>query len=93
MVYYAPIVVFLVFARFNGEFVPKEVDGGGGGYFCEWKEDSWVPAYYALAVLTMIWSLAVMVEMQVYVISGAIAQWYFSKDDSLPKKCIRSSLR
>lgn len=93
VVYYAPIVVFLVFARFNGEFVPKEVDGGGGGYFCEWKEDSWVPAYYALAVLTMIWSLAVMVEMQVYVISGAIAQWYFSKDDSLPKKCIRSSLR
>ncbi|CAD5330326.1 unnamed protein product [Arabidopsis thaliana] len=90
VVYYAPIVVFLVFARFNGKFVPRELDGQ---YFCEWKEDSWVPAYYALAILTMIWSLAVMVEMQVYVISGAIAQWYFSKEDSIPKKCIRSSLR
>ncbi|EOA16360.1 hypothetical protein CARUB_v10004506mg [Capsella rubella] len=90
VVYYAPIVVFLVFARFNGKFVPRELDND---YFCEWKEDSWVPAYYALAILTMLWSLAVMVEMQVYVISGAIAQWYFSKEDSTPKKCIRSSLR
>ncbi|CAN6824766.1 unnamed protein product [Brassica oleracea var. botrytis] len=90
VVYYAPTVVFLVFARFNGEFVPREVDGE---YVCEWKEDSWVPAYYALAIITMIWSLAVTVEMQVYVISGAIAQWYFSKEDSMPKKCIRSSLR
>ncbi|CAH2075835.1 unnamed protein product [Thlaspi arvense] len=90
VVYYAPIVVFLVFARFNGKFVPRELDGE---YFCEWKEDSWVPAYYALAIITMLWSLAVMVEMQVYVISGAIAQWYFSNEDSLPKKCIRSSLR
>ncbi|EFH44712.1 hypothetical protein ARALYDRAFT_493648, partial [Arabidopsis lyrata subsp. lyrata] len=41
VVYYAPIVVFLVFARFNGKFVPRELDGH---YFCEWKEDSWVPA-------------------------------------------------
>ncbi|XP_010446373.1 PREDICTED: choline transporter-like protein 1 [Camelina sativa] len=90
VLYYAPIVVFLVFARFNGKFVPRELDGD---YFCEWKEDSWVPAYYALAILTMLWSLAVMVEMQVYVISGAIAQWYFSKEESIPKKCIRSSLR
>ncbi|CAH8338584.1 unnamed protein product [Eruca vesicaria subsp. sativa] len=90
VVFCAPVVVFLVFARFNGEFVPREVDGE---YVCEWKEDSWVPAYYALAILTMIWSLAVMVEMQVYVISGAIAQWYFSKEESMPKKCIRSSLR
>ncbi|CAB80528.1 putative protein [Arabidopsis thaliana] len=84
------VVLPLLTLGFNGKFVPRELDGQ---YFCEWKEDSWVPAYYALAILTMIWSLAVMVEMQVYVISGAIAQWYFSKEDSIPKKCIRSSLR
>ncbi|CAA7020682.1 unnamed protein product [Microthlaspi erraticum] len=90
VVYYAPIVVFLVFARFNGKFVPRESDGE---YSCEWKQDSWVPAYFALAIVTMLWSLAVMVEMQVYVISGAISQWYFSKEDSMPKKCIRTSLR
>uniref|UniRef100_A0A1J3EV44 Choline transporter-like protein n=1 Tax=Noccaea caerulescens TaxID=107243 RepID=A0A1J3EV44_NOCCA len=90
VVYYAPIVVFLVFARFNGKFVPRELDGK---YACEWKEDSWVPAYFALAIITMLWSLAVMVEMQVYVISGAISQWYFSKEDSMPKSCIRTCLR
>lgn len=89
-VYYVPIVVFLVFANFNGEIVPKEKQGE---YSCVWKRDSWVPAYYTLAILTMLWSATAMVEAQVYVISGTIAQWYFSKDDSRPKHGIRSTLR
>ncbi|KAF8405063.1 hypothetical protein HHK36_009960 [Tetracentron sinense] len=41
----------------------------------------------------MLWSAAVMVEAQVYVISGTIGQWYFSKDDSTPKRSKRISLR
>ncbi|EOX97798.1 Plasma-membrane choline transporter family protein [Theobroma cacao] len=90
VIYYAPIVVFLVFARFNGKIVAKE---SNGEYTCVWKQDSWVPAYYTLAILTMLWSLTAMVEAQVYVISGTIAQWYFSKDDSKPKRSTRSSLR
>lgn len=90
IVYYAPIVVFLVFARLNGEIVPREKHGT---VFCEWKQDSWVPAYFALAILTMLWSAAAMVEAQVYVISGTIAQWYFSKDNSKIERSIRSSLR
>ncbi|XP_022748169.1 CTL-like protein DDB_G0288717 [Durio zibethinus] len=90
VVYYAPIVVFLVFARFNGKIVAKE---SNGEYTCVWKQDSWVPAYYTLAILTMLWSLTTMVEAQVYVISGTIAQWYFSKDEKKPKRSIRSSLR
>ncbi|GMH02973.1 hypothetical protein Nepgr_004812 [Nepenthes gracilis] len=90
VVYYVPIVVFLVFARFNGNIVPRESDGE---YYCVWKQDSWVPAYYALAIITMLWSAAVTVETKAYVISGTIAQWYFSKDDSTPKRKIRSSLR
>ncbi|KAM7257454.1 hypothetical protein ACFE04_013195 [Oxalis oulophora] len=92
VVYYAPIVVFLVFARFNGKVVP-EYDSGNGEYSCVWKQDGWVPAYYALAILTMLWSLTNMVEAQAYVISGTVAQWYFSKEDTRPKKSIRSSLR
>lgn len=53
-----------------------------------------MPAYYTLAILTMLWSATAMVELQVYVISGTIAQWYFAKDhDSTPKRSIRSSLR
>lgn len=90
VVYYAPIVVFLVFARFNGKIVAKE---SHGEYTCVWKQDSWVPAYYTLAILTMLWSLTTMVEAQVYVISGTIAQWYFSKDEKKPKRSVRSSLR
>ncbi|KAK6946413.1 Choline transporter-like [Dillenia turbinata] len=90
VVYFAPIIVFLVFARFNGEIVVQE---SSGEYSCGWKQDSWVPAYFALAILTMLWSVTVMIEIQVYVISGTVAQWYFSKDDSRPKKSIRSSLR
>ncbi|KAF5727824.1 hypothetical protein HS088_TW22G01521 [Tripterygium wilfordii] len=88
--YYAPIVVFLVFATLNGKIVPKE---SNADYTCVWKQDSWVPAYFALSILTMLWSLTVMVEAQVYVISGTISQWYFSKEDSTPKRSIRSSLR
>lgn len=91
VVYYAPIVVFLVFARLNGKIMPRE---SSGEYYCVWKQDSWVPAYYTLAILTMLWSATAMVELQVYVISGTIAQWYFAKDhDSTPKRSIRSSLR
>ncbi|XP_057769266.1 uncharacterized protein LOC130989320 [Salvia miltiorrhiza] len=90
VVYYVPIVLFLVFSSSNGEIVPRE---DHGEYVCVWKQDSWVPAYYTLAILTMLWSSSVMVEAQVYVISGTIAQWYFSKDDSPPKHGIRSSLR
>ncbi|KAM5550042.1 CTL-like protein [Rosa sericea] len=91
VVYYAPIVVFLVFARLNGKIAAEESDDEV--YSCVWKQDSWVPAYYALAILTMLWSLTVMVESQVYVISGTVAQWYFTKEDSTPKRIIRSSLR
>lgn len=90
LAYYVPIVVFLVFARYNGKIVPRE---SKGDYHCAWKQDSWVAAYYALAILTMLWSATVMVETKAYVVSGTIAQWYFSKDDSTPKRKIRSSLR
>lgn len=90
VVYYVPIVVFLVLSRLNGKIVPRE---SKGDFTCVWKQDNWVPAYYALAILTMLWSAAAMVEAQVFVISGTIAQWYFSKEDSTPKPTIRSSLR
>ncbi|XP_010246842.1 PREDICTED: CTL-like protein DDB_G0288717 [Nelumbo nucifera] len=93
LAYFVPIVVFLVFALHNGKIEPHVSKGSTEGYSCVWKQDSWVPAYYTLAIVTMLWSAAVMVEAQVYVISGTIAQWYFSKDDSTRKRSIRSSLR
>lgn len=91
LVYFVPIVVFLVLVTFNGRIVPRE--GDNGLYSCKWKQDSWVPAYFALAIITMLWSFATIVEAKVYVTSGTIAQWYFSIEGSKPRYSIRNSLR
>ncbi|OIV99553.1 hypothetical protein TanjilG_17363 [Lupinus angustifolius] len=91
VVYYVPIVLFMVFARFNGKVVPKHLHGDE--YDCVWKEDSWVPAYFALAILTMLWSATAMKEAQVYVISGTVAHWYFTKEDETRRRGIITSLR
>ncbi|XAR72709.1 hypothetical protein NMG60_11019441 [Bertholletia excelsa] len=90
LAYYVPIVLFLVFASQNGKILSQEKSGR---YYCAWKQDSWVPAYYALAMLTMLWSATAMLEAKAFVISGTIAQWYFSKDQSTPRQSIRNSLR
>ncbi|XP_031476601.1 uncharacterized protein LOC116248126 [Nymphaea colorata] len=92
LIYFVPIVVFLIFARFNGKIEPQ-LSESSGDYSCVWKQDRWVPAYYALAILTMLWSIAVMIEAQVYIISGTVAQWYFAKDDSMMRRRIRNSFR
>lgn len=89
--YFVPVVVFLVFARWNGRVVPRE--RGIGEYDCVWRQAGWVPAYFALAIVTMIWTAAAMVEAQVYVISGTVAQWYFAGEGTKPRRSIRSSLR
>lgn len=90
VLYFVPIVVFLVFAQRNGQVLPKDNDGE---YYCAWKQDSWVPAYFALGILTMLWSLASMLEAQVYVISGTVAQWYFTPEGENSRGCITTSLR
>lgn len=88
LVYFVPVVLFLVYARWNGRVVMK--DKGSGMYACVWKQDGWVPAYFALAIITMIWTAAAMVEAQVYVISGTVAQWYFEEEGTKPSRSIRS---
>eukprot|EP00252_Welwitschia_mirabilis_P001980 TRINITY_DN11937_c0_g2_i2.p1 TRINITY_DN11937_c0_g2~~TRINITY_DN11937_c0_g2_i2.p1 ORF type:complete len:502 (+),score=29.32 TRINITY_DN11937_c0_g2_i2:285-1790(+) len=101
LVYYVPIIVFLVFAQSNGKVVPNPkvaesgyVCGGSSGVqCCVWKQDSWVPAYFALAIITMLWSLTVMIEAQVYIISGTIGQWYFFQAETSPPGSLRNSVR
>ncbi|KAG6481610.1 choline transporter-like protein 3 [Zingiber officinale] len=94
LVYFSPICVFLIFSTWNGRVVPREVKGTSGEYYkCVWKQESWVPAYFALAIITMIWSAATLVEANVYVIGDTVAQWYFNKEGSKPAKSLRSSLR
>ncbi|KAM6572156.1 hypothetical protein CsatA_016236 [Cannabis sativa] len=83
VIYYVPIVVFFVFARLNGKITSRELNGE---YTCVWKQDGWVPAYYALAILTMLWPLAALVEAHVFVINGIVAQWHFCKEESTLKR-------
>lgn len=100
-VYYVPIIVFLVFARLNGRIIPNPkveeseyaCGRSTGVECCLWKEDGWVPAYYALAIITMLWSMTIAIESQVYIISGTISQWYFCKAGSSPPRSIRNSIR
>ncbi|CAN6481308.1 unnamed protein product [Victoria cruziana] len=89
-VFFTPVILFLVFARFNGRIVPRS-GVSYDEYSCVWKQDRWVPAYFALAILTMIWSIVVVIEAQVYMISGTIAQWYFAKDASMTRRRMRSA--
>lgn len=94
VVYFVPVVVFLVFATWNGRVLPLETRSEAGEYYvCAWKEEGWVPLYFALAIVTMIWTVATMVEAQVYVVAGTVAQWYFARDGIKPRKSLRSSLR
>ncbi|KAJ3679923.1 hypothetical protein LUZ60_016201 [Juncus effusus] len=89
--YFAPVVIFLIFATYNGKIVPSL--NKSEYYECVWKQDKWVSAYFALAIISLIWSAGTMIEAQVYVITGTVAQWYFSIDGSRPRKSLRRSLR
>lgn len=92
VVYGGVIVVFLVFATRNGRIVGRE--GEGGLYYCEWEQDGWVPGYFALAIVTLLWSFGSVIEAKVYVTSGVIARWYFLVEEGVrPRGSLRSSLR
>lgn len=99
--YLGSIIVFLYFARMNGKVMPNSkieeyeyLCGRVSGIeCCLWKEDPWVPAYYGIAIFTIIWSATTMFEAQVYVISGTVAQWYFQISGTSSTATIRHSVR
>lgn len=96
LIYIIPFVVFLIYAIMNGELVAGSdsyCEGDAATDCCTWKVDGWVPAYYVLAIFTVLWSALVMAEAQVYTISGTIAQWYFAATGSRVTGSIRHSLR
>lgn len=78
----SPTVVFLKYARDSGEIPAK---GSSKGYACIWKLDSWVHVYYTIKILTLPWSLTIMIQARVFEISGMVFQWCFAKDHSAPK--------
>lgn len=42
---------------------------------CAWQPHGWVSFYMALASVTMLWTIFVVGQLRVYVLSGTIAQW------------------
>ncbi|CAG9465204.1 unnamed protein product [Pedinophyceae sp. YPF-701] len=45
---------------------------------CAWRPDDWVPAYWALAGLTLLWTSWVFSQLRIFVVSGTVSQWYFA---------------
>ncbi|KAG6541686.1 hypothetical protein Mapa_016951 [Marchantia paleacea] len=99
--YLVPAVIFMFYAYTNGEIVPNpELErhpelhcGETGVDCCVWKTDSWVPVYLTLTAFAVLWSIMVISEVQVFTISGTVAQWYFADPTSSLVGAKRRSLR
>lgn len=43
---------------------------------CVWQPQMWVGFYMALASVTMLWTIFLVGQLRVFVLSGTIAQWW-----------------
>lgn len=96
LIYIAPFIVFLIYAYMNGTIVPTTglyCEGEAATDCCSWATEAWVPAYYVLTIFTIFWSILLIIEAQVYVISSTAAQWYFAVPGSPLKGNIRRALK
>ncbi|MCO5604429.1 hypothetical protein L7F22_058595 [Adiantum nelumboides] len=96
LIYIAPFVVFLIYAYMNGEIVGTSssyCQGETATDCCSWSVDKWVPVYFVLTIFTVLWSILLMTEAQVYVLSSTIAQWYFAVSGSKVTGSIRQALK
>lgn len=96
LIFLAIFAVFLTFSYMNGEIVGTSssyCQGEAATDCCSWSADSWVPAYFVLAIFTALWSILLMTEAQVYVLSSTIGQWYFAMSGSRVTGSIRQALK
>ncbi|KAH7285156.1 hypothetical protein KP509_33G015700 [Ceratopteris richardii] len=80
-VYLGPFVVLLIYGYMNGEIVGTPgtyCQGESATDCCTWSVGKWVPLYYIVTIFTVLWSILLMTQVQVYIISSTIAQWYFA---------------
>jgi len=85
-----PFVAFLFLAFTNGHVAPNasvthisqegicKADDGSEVMCCAWVPDGWAIAYMAWTSLALSWTMLLMFTIQLYIISGATAQWYFA---------------
>jgi hypothetical protein len=82
-----PFAAFLFLAFMNGHVAPNasvthishegicKAEDGSEAMCCTWVPDSWAIAYMAWTSLALSWTMLLMFTIQLYIISGATAQW------------------
>ena len=86
-----PLVGFMMFANMNGAVAVSRdavaqdatskvcVDAVGAAVdCCAWETEAWVPPYLFLAAVSGIWFVSAALETRLFVIGGAVCQWYFA---------------
>ncbi|CAD7703397.1 unnamed protein product [Ostreobium quekettii] len=95
LVYLAFLALLGVAAMTDGHFIPNPdrgareqrgpecLDSSGDETVpcCEWKTKDWVRTYWVFLALLMLWSVFLVFEIKVYVISSVISEWYFKEPE------------
>jgi hypothetical protein len=85
------LAAFAMFAYEHGNLVPNPtregrqqcVDHGGQPVpCCAWQPTPQASTYMGLTAVTLLWTVFLFSQMRTFVISGTVAQWYFSPRDS-----------
>jgi hypothetical protein len=85
------LLVFTMFAYEHGHLAPNParegrhacVDHDGQAVpCCAWQPSGWAQAYMSIGGVTLLWTVFLFSTIRTFVISGTIAQWYYSPVDS-----------
>jgi hypothetical protein len=83
-----PLATFMVYAYTNGKLVPNpdilnhpQMPCGRGTDHpcCVWEPAGWVVPYLYLSGFAILWAAMITAQIQVFSISGTVAQWYFAR--------------
>jgi hypothetical protein len=83
-----PLATFMVYAYTNGKLVPNpdilnhpQMPCGRGTDHpcCVWEPAGWVVPYLYLSGFAILWAAMITAQVQVFTISGTVAQWYFGR--------------
>ncbi|CAK9869638.1 unnamed protein product [Sphagnum jensenii] len=83
-----PLATFMVYAYTNGKLVPNQdilnhpqmpCGRGTDHPCCVWEPTGWVVPYLYLSGFAILWAAMITAQVQVFTISGTVAQWYFAR--------------
>lgn len=89
------LAVFAMFAYEHGHLAPNPMREGRAQCVdhdgqpvpcCAWEPSGWAQAYMAITGVTLLWTVFLFSQIRTFVISGTVAQWYFSPANSRARK-------